>query len=238
MPDYSEATSFWAASDLGATRSGYTNNASLGALVLDVGLGGVVSFLPMEDKNAIYVDLLELSDTMMADLENTLVLGEGMTLYYATTSENVDPASLDGFVTSGGGTLRWVKDGAAPQIRLIDVSTGDGRTLRVPRSLRFSTVLDSDGDGIVNAADASPFDLVVVSEVNLVETPAPAFEVQWDAAAGNTYEIQATTNLATGQWVAVKKVTNSTGGTQRMILRDPVDPNSPLKAYRVVVAQP
>ncbi len=50
----------------------------------------------MEDKNAIYVDLLELSDTMMADLENTLVLGEGMTLYYATTSENVDPASLDG----------------------------------------------------------------------------------------------------------------------------------------------
>jgi hypothetical protein len=207
-------------------------------LVLDVGVGGVVTFLPMEDKNAIYVDLLEISDTMMSDITNTLILGEGMTLYFATTSENVDPTELDGVVTAGGGSLRWVREGSSPRVLLIDVASGDGRTLRVPRSLRYSTTIDSDGDGVVNARDASPFDLVVVSQVALTEDPDPTFEVQWNAAAGQTYEVQATSSLVTGEWIAVKKVTNATGSTQRLVLRDPVDPGAPMKAYRVVVSQP
>jgi len=234
-PAFTEATSFWAANDLGPTRAGYTNNVALGALSLGVEVGGVVVIAPVGEKNAIYVETLDLSDEILVDLENSLILVEGMTLYYTTTSLNVDPASLDGFVTAGGGTLRWVQDGSSPTVIMVEVASGDGRVLRVPRALRFSTALDSDADGIANADDASPFDLVVVSQVSLVEGANPAFEVQWNAAAGQTYEVQATQNLASGSWVPVKVVTNSSTSTQRVIVRDPVDPATPVKAYRVVV---
>ncbi|MBN9692158.1 MAG: hypothetical protein J0M24_18085 [Verrucomicrobia bacterium] len=234
-PAFAEATSYWAGEDRGPSRVGYTNNVALAALILNAGAGGVVGIAPIGEKNAMYVETLDLSDEILVDLENSLILVEGMTLYYATTSPNVDPASLDGFVTAGGGTLRWVQDGSSPTVIMVEVSSGDGRVLRVPRSLRFSTVLDSDADGVANADDASPFDLVVVSQVSLVDDANPAFEVQWNAAAGQTYEVQATQNLASGVWVPVKVVTNSSTSTQRVIVRDPVDPGTPLKAYRVVV---
>lgn len=234
-PEFTEALSFWAAEDMGATRTGYTDNAALGALVLNVSFGGAVSFAPVDAKNAIYVETLILGDEILVDLENSLILFEGMTLYYAGTSENVDPASLDGFVTAGGGTLRWVRDGnsGVPEADWVEVPGGDGRVLRVPRSLRFSTSIDSDGDGIPNALDPSPFDLVVISQVGLVD--GSTIEVQWNAAPGQTYEVQSTRALVSAQWEPVKTIQNTSHATQRLSVRDPVDPDEPLKAYRVVV---
>ncbi len=232
-PDFTEILSFWAADDVGATRAGYTDNAALGALALNVGFGGVISFAPVGVKNAIYVETLILSDEILVNLENSLILVEGMTLYYAGTSDNVDPASLDGFVTAGGGTLRWVEDGSSGVPEWVEVAGGDGRVLRVPRALRFSTSIDSDGDGIPNASDPSPFDLVVISQVGLVE--GSLIEVQWNAAPGQTYEVQSTQVLVSGQWEPVKTAQNTSNVTQRLSVRDPVDPDAPLKAYRVVV---
>ena len=232
VPQLSESLSFWAGDDLGPTRAGFTNNLALGVLALDAEFGGVITISQIGDKNAIYVEQLAISDVMLADLENSLILTEGMTLYYATTDGGVDPAILDGFVTAGGGTLRWVKDGNIEGgVVTVEVQLGDGRILRVPKALRYSATLDSDSDGVVNANDVSPFDLVVVSQVNLVDG---AFEIQWNAAAGQTYEVQATTNLKSGQWMQVKSIKNNSNVSKRMALRDPVDPMAPLKAYRVV----
>ena len=67
---------------------------------------------PVDAANGLYVERL---GSGRASLEESLILNEGMTLYFQTTSDNVNPADPDGFVTSGGGVLRWVKgDNAAP----------------------------------------------------------------------------------------------------------------------------
>jgi len=234
-PDFVEVQSFWAGEDLGRSRNGFTNNASIGVLALDIEVGGVITFSPMGEKNAIYVERLELSDVILPDLENNLNLQEGMTLYYASTSDNIDPADLDGTVTVGGGTLIWVEEGSNPSVVLVDVASGDGRILRVPKSLRFSTTLDSDSDGVANASDSSPFDLVVVSQVSLVAAPVSTFEIQWNAAAGQTYEVQFNGNLSSSNWVPLRALKNASNVSQRLTVQDPVDPQVPLKAYRVVV---
>lgn len=121
------------------------------------------------------------------------MLNEGLTLYYASTSDNVDPADLDGYVTSGGGVLRWVRDGSGQEsVALVTVTLGDGSSVRVPRGLRESMTIDSDGDGVVNGLDSSPFDLVVVSHVSIVSTTPPHFRVEWVGAPGQRYEVQST----------------------------------------------
>ncbi|MBL9174017.1 MAG: hypothetical protein JNL10_10825 [Verrucomicrobiales bacterium] len=236
-PQYSFSDSFWAAEDRGATLAGFQNNAALGALSLDVDAGGVVSFSPVDAVNGLYVERLEMSDAFYADIENSLVVYEGMTLYYQTTSDNVDPASLDGFVTSGGGVLRWVKGGDGEHsVPLVTVHLGDGRTVRVPRELRESLTLDSDGDGISNGLDNSPFDLVVVSHVSLIKTTPPFFRIEWMASPGQTYQVQATDDIQSGEWTAVQTVKNSSGAVQRMNIDDVVAPESTGRSYRVVVS--
>lgn len=235
-PQFGFTESYWAAEDLGPTLAGYENNAALGTLSLDSDIGGTLTFNPVDSVNAIYVQHLEISDLVYADVTNAVVLTEGMTLYYATTSDNVIPADLDGKVSVGGGTFRWVKDGDVGEpVALVSVVRGDGLTIRIPKALRESLSVDSDGDGLVNGADSSPFDLVVVSRVDLVGSQPPYFRVEWVAAPGQTYQVQSTVNLKTGVWNPVKTVVNPSSVIQRMILEDPVDPDYPMKSYRVIV---
>ena len=235
-PEFGISESYWAAADLGPTQAGYQDNAALGVLSLDIAVGGVVSLSQVDSVNAMYVERLELSDLIYADLENALILSEGMTLYYTTTSDNVTPEELDGFVTAGGGTLRWVKDGSGSGgAELVTVRSGDGRSLRVPKALRFSQTLDSDGDGVMNASDTSPFDLVVVSQVEVIESQPPFIRVVWMAAPGQTYEVQGTSDLKSGGWSAVKQIRNTSNAVQRTVFEDPVDPGSQAKSYRVIV---
>ncbi|MCW5559807.1 MAG: hypothetical protein KIT22_18475, partial [Verrucomicrobiae bacterium] len=148
-----------------------------------------------------------------------------------------DPASLDGYVTADGGTLRWVPDGSGlgENIPMVTVVLGDGSTVQVPKALRESMTLDSDGDGVVNGLDSSPFDLVVFSRAELVQSTPPYFRVEWNAAAGQTYEVQSTANLKSGVWTSLRTVKNTSGGVQKLTLEDPLDPTVSLKSYRVVV---
>ncbi|MFO1457907.1 MAG: hypothetical protein U1G08_00760 [Verrucomicrobiota bacterium] len=236
-PQFAFSDSFWAAEDRGPTVAGFRNNAALGVLSLDADAGGVVTISPVDAANGLYVERLELGDAFYATLEESLILNEGMTLYFQTTSDNVNPADLDGFVTSGGGVLRWVKgDNAAPSITLVTVSLGDGRVVRVPKALRESLVLDSDGDGVANGQDSSPFDLVVVSHVSLIRTTPAFFRIEWMASPGQTYQVQSTEDLKSGQWSVVKTTKNVSSGVQRMEVEDIVEPESTGRTYRVVVS--
>ncbi|MBN8246757.1 MAG: hypothetical protein J0L84_04860 [Verrucomicrobia bacterium] len=239
-PEFAETTSYWAASDLGVSRAGYEDNAAVGVLSLDIGIGGVLVFNPVDGTNAIYVEHLELSDLFWSDFEsgaNPLILGEGFTLYFASTSENAQPAQLDGYVTPGGGILRWVRDGSGQEgnIPLVTVVLGDGSSTQVPKALREHMTVDSDGDGVVNGLDSSPFDLIVFSHAELIRENPPYFRIEWYAAAAQTYQVQATSDLKSGAWSVIRTVKNNSAGVQRMILEDPLDPAVPSKSYRVVV---
>jgi len=240
VPSYSRATSVWAASDLGKTIEGFTNNLALGVLKLEIRSGGVAAFSGPSIKNAMYVEKLSLGSRILATLTNAVAgdegisLNDGFTLYFSSTSTNTTPAKLDGIVTPGGGKLVYLPLPGAPS-GFISVVTGDGRTVDVPSGVRFSAVLDSDGDGIPNSTDESPFDVVSISSAKLSGSTPREFEIQWDAAPGQGYEIQGTKDLAAGRWSSIKTLVNQSADKQRMTVRDTVDPAVGLKAYRVIL---
>ncbi|MFM7817376.1 MAG: hypothetical protein ACKPGI_10455 [Verrucomicrobiota bacterium] len=237
VPSYSRATSLWPASDLGKTPAGFTNNLALGSLKLEIKNGGVASFYGDDPTNAMYVEKLVLGPRILFTLTNAIptddgiLLDAGMTLYFSSTSTNTTPAKLDGLVTPGGGKLVYLPLASG----LVSVINGDGRTVEVPQGVRYSNVLDSDGDGIPNAADPSPFDVVAVGSTKLFGTPAREIEVQWDAIPGQSYEIQSTKDLANGKWIYVRTIANPTAATERMSVREAIDPGDGFKAYRVVL---
>lgn len=237
VPSYSRATSIWPASDVGKTPVGFTNNLALGSLKLEVKAGGVAWFYGEDPTNAIYVEKLALGPRILFTLTNAiptddgLILDQGMTLYFSSTSTNTTPAKLDGLVTPGGGKLVYLPHASG----LVSVVNGDGRTVEVPQGVRYSSVLDSDGDGIPNATDPSPFDVVAVGSTKLVGTPAREIEVQWDAIPGQSYEIQSTKDLANGKWTSVRTLTSPSATTERMSVREAIDPVDGFKAYRVVL---
>lgn len=240
VPAYSRATSTWAGSDLGKSVEGFTNNLALGVLKLETRSGGVAVFNGPDAQNAIYVGKLSLGTRILATLTNAVVgdeginLPEGFTLYFASTSTNTTPAKLDGLVTPGGGKLVYLPLPGAPS-GFVSVVNGDGRTVDVPNGVRFSTVLDSDGDGVPNNIDNSPFDVVAVGSVKLVGSTTREIEIQWDGAPGQAYEIQGTKDLVTSKWSSVKTLANPSAEKQRMTVRDPVDPADGFKAYRVIL---
>lgn len=237
VPSYTRATSIWPASDHGKTAEGFTNNMALGTLRLEVRTGGVAVFDPVGENNALYVETLSLGARILSTLTNTipsddgLSLGRGMTLYFGSTSTNTTPAILDGLVTPGGGKLVYLPLASG----FVSVVNGDGRTVEVPQGVRYSSVLDSDGDGIPNATDPSPFDVVAVGSTKLVGTPAREIEVQWDAIPGQSYEIQSTKDLANGKWISVRTLASPSATTERISVREAIDPGDGFKAYRVVL---
>lgn len=236
-PGYSTAASLWPGSDMGKTPEGFTNNLAVGALKLEVKNGGVVMFNGPDASNAIYVEKLILGPRILFTLTNSvasddgITLNGGMTLYFSSTSTNTTPAKLDGLVTPGGGKLVYLPIASG----LVSVVNGDGRTVEVPQSVRYSSVIDSDGDGVPNATDPSPFDVVALGSTKLVGTPAREIELQWEANAGQSYEIQSTKDLAAGKWVPIKTLNNSSSTAERMSVREAIDPGDGFKAYRVVL---
>lgn len=237
VPGYSRAVSFWPGSDFGKTPQGFTNNLALGALKLEVKSGGVAVFNGLDTTNAIYVEKLILGPRILFTLTNAVAsddgisLNKGVTLYFSGTSTNTTPAKLDGLVTPGGGKLIYLPLASG----LVSVVNGDGRTVEVPQGMRYSNVLDSDGDGIPNAIDDSPFDVVAVQSIKLVGTPAREIELQWEATAGQSYEIQSTKDLSGYRWVPAKSLTNSSTKAERLSVRESIDPGDGFKAYRIVL---
>lgn len=237
VPSYSRATSVWPASDLGKTPAGFTNNLGLGSLKLEIKTGGVALFYGDDATNAMYIEKLVLGPRILFTLTNAiptddgLILDQGMTLYFSSTSTNTTPAKLDGLVTPGGGKLVYLPLATG----FVSVVNGDGRAVEVPQGVRYSSVLDSDGDGIPNAEDPSPFDVVAVGSTKLVGTPAREIEVQWDAIPGQSYEIQSTKDLANGKWVSVRTLTSPSATTERMSVREAIDSGDGFKAYRVIL---
>ncbi len=108
------------------------------------------------------------------------------------------------------GHLRWVASFAGPNSS-VDVII-NGQTVSVNRALRYSLVIDSNGNGIPNGLDPNPFNsLPVVLSGSLVQTPPPAkmFAITWLAQTNLPYQVQYTTSLLSTNWLPLLNYTNT-----------------------------
>lgn len=207
-PQYASIAHTWAAEDRGASVAGFSNNVALGRLVLKCYPGSELRFGPETGVNGLYVDYLDVTNIPPDQLESTLVIEPGLTIYFADSNGPVE--DLDGKFE---GRLRWVKEQAGPWSG-VDVALRTGQTIRANRALVDSTTIDSDGDGLANGYDDYPFDGVTVSDVNVtVKTPFTTL-ISWEAAASTVYQVEYATNLVAPKWQTVAVVTNAEPATR------------------------
>jgi len=226
-PSGSEAVHKWAGEDRGATKAGFLNNAAIGRLVLEGDFSTLFTFEAVGERNAIYVDYLDLSPSIVEDLEKHLSIDSNMTVYFAGSS--VPSSTLDGALN---GRLRWVRDFAGANSS-VEVLLRDGRTIRVNKSLRESLSIDSDGDGIFNGQDVFPFDGASSLRVEFVRVPTPKLLLSWDGAAQRVYFVEVTDSLTGGTWSTLGSVTNSSDLIETLRFEDPVSANAPRRLYRI-----
>jgi hypothetical protein len=212
MPNQ-QSMSIWAGEDRGVSVNGFSNNVAIGRLVLDaVGPNSKFVFNAAGVSNAIYIDDLELADYATNGINNSfdfsdnLSIGPNMMVYFAqataggvSIAAKIDAASKDG---KNGGRLRWVP-GYAGYNSSVMMAYPDGSTNSINAALAGSSTIDSDGDGIPNASDATP--LFVPSQVGLhitsTNTPAAKALLAWDSIPGSTNYVYFKTNLTSQTWM-------------------------------------
>lgn len=212
----------WAGHDYGISTAGFTNNEAVGELRLDVaasaipGHNGVLVFNAPGISNALYVDLLVLTNyAIQGNATNNfnfpwLKINTNMMIYFAQALENglsvaqaIDDQSKIG---ANGGRLRWISSyaGYFSSTNLFYTnSTGNVFSNSVNTALAQSTEIDSDGDGLLNYLDPTPFFLS--SELNfttsVTNNPANSIKLQWTTIPNATNFIYYTTSIPFTNWL-------------------------------------
>jgi hypothetical protein len=231
---YQEAIHVWPGADVGPTAAGF-DRESIASLELDGGTLSQLTFRGTGAQNALYVSFLTISTNLattntvggkLALLDPSIFNVEsGFTVYFA--GANVPPAEFEALT---GGKFKFVSFAGAGSPLV--TATVNGKPTQVSRGLRTSVRIDSDGDGVVNAYDADPFEGVVTSP-NVAQDTDRGFVVKWDAAGWGTYEVQYSDRL-NGEWKTLQKVTNPDGTRKLLWVRDPIPESDGARAYRVL----
>lgn len=218
----------WTAEDRGADAAGYSDNAAIGRLILDAGLGGSFTFKGTGASQAIYVDYLQLDNhatnyLTSINLTNGVAESNRITLYFANSGP-VPPSKLDGIA---GGRVRWVTNYVGPNSAM-SASLRDGSSIRVGRALLENTEVDSDADGIMNSDDAFPFDGPrLITAVNTTSNDK-VVTLSWNAAPKTTYFVDWSTNLAS--WYVLTNLTS--GPSAGVVSVQTAVPGGPSRFYR------
>jgi hypothetical protein len=223
-PIFASIDHTWPGADRGVSTSGYSNNLAVGRLVLSVGFDAELAFYGTGTSNALYVDYLQFAGVGIDDVDTAIYADPNIVIYFADS--NLPAEQLDGKL---GGHLRWVKSyaGAYSSVDLLV----NGQVTKVNRALRQSLIIDSDGDGLANGFDASPFDPAVLSLSVTTSSPL-TLKLGWNAAANTIYKIEYTTNQSQG-WQLLKNYTNSAANAGAANVLDVIPPGSPQRYYRV-----
>jgi len=205
----------WAGIDYGLSNQGFTNNEAIGRLILDSttnsGHYGKFNFTGVGISNAIYIDYLEFADTATNgvnnsyDFTNFVTIDTNMVVYFAqavalgtSIAEKLDKASRAG---ANGGRLRWIPtySGYFSGTNLV---SPNGTTNFVNVALAQSTLIDSDGNGIVNANDPNPFYTASEVDLNVQVTNAPTLEtlISWHSIPASTNFVYYTTDIGGTNW--------------------------------------
>jgi len=246
----------WAGTNRGPTSAGYTNNVALGTLKL-----ASRSWYPLfyfagtakgPEKNALYVDVLDISDLGLSYIDE-IMIETNLVIYYAAArvgftvpphpngQVQLPEEYLDG---QFGGRLRWVRDYAGPSSSVAVLV--DGKTVYMNRALRNSRVIDSDGDGLPNYYDATPLGglsimAALVPATNTVgllgfgkSGPEQMLAISWFARSNGVYRVEYITNLQATNWSLLMNFTNSVRTNRWVTVLDTNAPAAgPQRFYRV-----
>jgi hypothetical protein len=228
-PTNRQVLNVWPGSNRGLDPAGYDNNMAVGRMVMDAkGISsrhGTLVFNGAGSNNALYVDELVLEDfSTQGNATNSynfpwLQINTNMMIYFAqailtngiSVARLIDQASLAG--ANGGGRLRWIYSYAGYYSSTnLTYTNADGTvsTNTVNAALAQDTQIDSDGDGIPNASDPTPF--LLPSETKFTATvtnlPPKSVKVQWAAIPNATNYIYFKTNLLSPNWLAFTNFKN------------------------------
>jgi hypothetical protein len=150
----------WAGLDYGAsTTTGYANNEAIGVLILDaLGASSTFKFNSVGDSNALYVDKLVLLDSATnfnGSQVYALNISPNMVIYYAQAMVN-GVSVAEKLNHLNGNRLLWVTNYAG-HFSSINIVFTNGTTYPFNAALAQSQNIDSDGDGIPNGSDPTPF---------------------------------------------------------------------------------
>ena len=185
-PSNKQDANTWAGQDYGAVNRGFTNNAAVGRLILDVqGNNSLITFTGAGNangnSNALYVDSIEFRDSATNglynsyDFTNWVDINTNLVIYFAqayidgvSVAEKINIASLyngknGGKVSTNGtvlspGRLRWVPTYAGYFSSTNFIINGVTNTFNA--ALAESADIDSNGNGLANAFDPAPFTLL------------------------------------------------------------------------------
>jgi hypothetical protein len=236
----------WPSLDRGTEAAGFVNNSAIASLVLTVGEYGRADIRASgSGERALYTRRLELNGefsqyinitnkTFDADgLASVLSIDSNTRLYYSIVSVNgieLSAPVLDGAL---GGRLRLVPiigANGGP----ISMTVGDGYVVEAPWAVRYSVSLDSDGDGLVNALDATPFSGAVVTTKAIELLGKPYLEISWDAAAHTDYQILAQEPAVGSAWTGLSRMANTSSTSKVLKFYDPLDQGTGAKAYSIL----
>jgi len=184
-----------------------------------------------------------------------------ITIYYAAAKLSFTPPPANGVSQEPeeylngmfGGHLRWVTNFAGPNSS-VDVII-NGQTYAVNRALRYSKIIDSNGNGIPNYYDPNPFTAPPpgsVAELMLsvamqqlagqpatnqvqsqLSSPSPnVATLSWLAAPNTVYQVQYRTNLSPGGWQPLLNYTNA-ASTNRVVTVQDTNAVSGQRFYRI-----
>ena len=218
-------TNEWAGIDYGVSNNGFTNNEAIGRLILDsttnVTHFGKYTFTGASVSNAVYIDYLEFVDAATNGVNNSyeftpwMKINTNIVVYFAqavamgvSIAEKLDNASLAG--ANGGlpgkypGRLRWIPSYAGYFSGTNIVYPG-GITNRVNAALAQSTLLDSDGNGVVNANDPTPFFTASEVDLNVQVTNLPPLTtlISWHSIPASTNIVYYTTDIGSTNWLVL-----------------------------------
>lgn len=202
----------WAASNRGVSNSGYTNNVAIGHLILDAqGKNSMFKFDGAGASNAIYVDQLELRDFASYTNHNgggnlpALVINSNLVIYYADAI-----AAGAGFAGTTADVSRLLNHKNNDHLRWVPSYAGYfsstnlvyfGITNVYNAALAGDTFIDSDGDGIANASDPTPFfQSSMTSPVVISNTPLGPLAISWNSIPNATNYVVYSTSGATGSY--------------------------------------
>ena len=242
-PRFYSVVHTWAGEDRGTNAAGYSNNVAVGTLVLGFATPnpGQHYFQGTGAHNGLYVDMLDLTAvTSIAGLQNQIDMAPDMVVYFAAAKLGFTPPPnvygtaqepeeyLDG---QFGGHLRWVQSYAGPSSSVAVLI--NGQTVMVNKALRYSKIIDSNGDGLPNYYDPNPFSTPLSLSIAQNSPPAKAVAISWLAAPNTVYQVEYTTNMPPANWKPLMKHTNSAATSTTVTVFDTNAPASVRRFYRV-----